>query len=581
MITSIRLLAALLPLAANAGATGVCGDPATPIHQVQGEGAASPLLGREVTVEGVMTLDARHPGGFKGFYLQQPDALTDGNPRTSEALFVYTDHSRGHPGDQVRVTGEVKEYHGLTELVAVQAMSVCGKRPMPAATDVSLPWSRSPESLENMRVRLTDPLVIVDTYNLGRYGELTLAPGDPVMPTEYMAPGPEALNRYQASRQQQITLDDGEGERDPRPVRWLQQVDSLRAGDTVSRLNGVLDFRFEQWRLQPEKAPVFTTTNPRPAPPPSRPDNHLRVVSMNLHNYFNGDGRGDGFPTSRGAQTPGALARQTRRLTSAIQAASPDILAVTELENDGYGNNSAIADLARRLGPAWRFVATPGADGNDEIRTALLYRSDRVRATGPGHRLSVGPFAGKGRPPLLQTFTPVGGNTGIQIVAAHLKSKSCRNAKGNNQARGDGQGCFATRRVAEAEAIITALADSKDSGKVAGTVLAGDFNSYAMEAPMQLLAEAGFTSLVHKYHPCGPDNCPHYSYRFRGHRGTLDYILASGSLVSRVGRALTWNINADEPRVLDYRRGKADISGPWRASDHNPVIVDLDLSQSR
>src|SRR5690606_34755718 len=68
----------------------------------------------------------------------------------------------------------------------------------------------------------------------------------------------------------------------------------------------------------------------------------------------------------------------------------------------------------------------------------------------------------------------------------------------------------------------------------------------------------------------------HHSYRYRGEKGSLDYALATRDLLPRVITAHTWNLNADEPRALGYQR-TPELSGPWRASDHHPVITDLRL----
>ena len=560
-----------------------CGAPATPVHDIQGPGSQSPMLGETVTVEGILTRDARYPGGFDGFYLQQADAETDDNPATSEALFVYTRKTRGQPGQRLRVTGTVKEYHGLTELVAIQTLSVCGQGQLPDAIDVSLPWPQAPESLENMRVRFHQPLTIVDHYNLAVYGELTLAAEDQVTATEYRAPGPEAAARNQYNREHRVTLDDGRAVRQPDPIPWppagLSYHRTLRTGDTVSGLHGVLDFRFDQWRLQPSRAPEFHITNPRPEAPAPVPEGAIRVMTLNLQNYFNGDGGGSGFPTARGAQTLEQFRAQQARLTHAITQAGPDILAVSELESDGYGANSATAQLSGALGSNWHFIATPGDDGSDEIRTGLLYRSDRVQPVGPANRLQTGIYARQGRPPLAQAFQVNDRGETLRVVAPHLKSKSCRNAKQGNADQNDGQGCFNQRRTREAIAITQWLASLPKTNNLMGTLIAGDLNSYARETPLQQFESAGYRSLVHHFQTCTSHACPHHSYRYQGMKGSLDYLLASGALIDQVIGARSWNINADEPRALAYPDTTTG-SGPWRASDHNPMITDIRV-QSR
>ncbi|MFP3976674.1 ExeM/NucH family extracellular endonuclease [Marinobacter sp. KMM 10035] len=578
-VGALIFILALLPASQILAATS-CGSPATPISEIQGRADSSPLVGHRVTVEGVLTLDARMRGGFTGFYLQQADAETDENPETSEALFVYTRKKTGTPGERLRVTGTVKEFHGLTELVNIKTIQSCGPAGLPEAQFLSLLQPGAFESLESMRVRIAQPLTIIDSWNLARYGELTLAVSDQVVPTEYQEPGPKAAADAARNQQQRLLLDDGRGVRQPTPIPWppggLTSTSTIRSGDSVHDIAGILDYRFGAWRIQPERPPIFSTVNTRPSAPP-RPDTpHIRVMTMNLENYFNGDGEGNGFPTTRGAPTTKAYKFQHKRLVEALQQPDPDILAVTELENDGYSETSAIAQLTRALGPDWSFIATPGADGNDQIRTGLLYRHDRVIAVGQPERLTNGLFRQQGRPPLMQAFRPRGQHSSIQVVVPHLKSKSCRGATGKNQDTNDGPGCYAHRRSEAAQALVQWLGQLPKTSAHVGTLITGDLNSYYKEAPLHTLKLAGFTSMVHHFHPCSAQQCDHYTFRYKGEKGTLDYALASSSLLPRVLNASTWAINADEPRALGY---KANLPGtaalPWRSSDHNPVIIDI------
>lgn len=70
-----------------------------------------------------------------------------------------------------------------------------------------------------------------------------------------------------------------------------------------------------------------------------------------------------------------------------------------------------------------------------------------------------------------------------------------------------------------------------------------------------------------------------------GQSGSLDYALTSTSLKAQVTGATVWHINADEPIVLSYNTefktdGPFDISDPYRSSDHDPVLVGLNLTNS-
>lgn len=591
------LLVGLLVLSGHVWAS--CGADALKISVVQGGGESSPLIGQTVTVEGIITLDSRDPGGWRGFYLQQADGETDNNPDTSDALFIYTDRAGGTLGTRARVTGRVKEYHGLTELTRVSDLTLCGSGPLPDAIPVQLPWPNQqlPEPLENMRVSLTRPLTLIGHYSFARYGELILADRPQVTPTEMRPPGPTARDLAQKQALNRLRLDDNRSTRNPDPLPWpaaqLAEGESIRAGDRIGGLIGILDYRFGHWRLQPTSDPELHRHNPRPEAPARSNGTTLRVVTLNLGNFFNGDGQDNDFENSRGARNKEEFAVQSSRMIAGLSALDADIIAAVEMENDGYGPDSAIADLATALGPDWRFVATPGATGSDAIRTDLLYRADRVRTLGQPLRLTSGAFAHRGRPPIAQLFQPlIDQGTShqqkpvVRIVVPHLKSKACGGARGADKDQQDGQACYASRRSEAADA----LADWLDSmpepenmtgtfaGLFAGNLVTGDLNSYAREWPIQRLEKAGLTNLIRARHQCRPDDCTQTTFRYQGRKGSLDYSLGSAPLLKYVVSAGVWQINAAEFLAIGYRGPiAAPADATWRSSDHNPVYTDLAL----
>nr|NIL94713.1 hypothetical protein [Woeseiaceae bacterium]NIP21375.1 hypothetical protein [Woeseiaceae bacterium] len=104
----------------------------------------------------------------------------------------------------------------------------------------------------------------------------------------------------------------------------------------------------------------------------------------------------------------------------------------------------------------------------------------------------------------------------------------------------------------------------------------GDMNAYFMEDPIEVFRSAGLVDLL-----AGESNP--YSYVFGGQSGALDHAFATSSLAPQVTGALEWHINADEPPVLDYNLefgrdpSLFDAATPYRASDHDPTLVGLDL----
>lgn len=130
----------------------------------------------------------------------------------------------------------------------------------------------------------------------------------------------------------------------------------MRAGDTLASVTGVIDFGLAtnsntglaDYRLHPTETPVFVRSNPRSATPPLVGGN-VKVASFNVLNYFNGDGLGGGFPTSRGASTAAEFSRQKAKIVAALSALNADVVGLMEIENDGDGSRSAIQDLVSGL----------------------------------------------------------------------------------------------------------------------------------------------------------------------------------------------------------------------------------------
>ncbi len=399
-----------------------------PIHEVQGAGAESPLVNQRVAIEGVVVGDFQNASELKGFYVQQEDATVDGDPATSEGIFVY-DGGNGSDvklGDRVRVTGQVREFNGLTELVGPLQVSVLASGvalPTPAGISLPLASADALERYEGMRVQLRQTLTVNEVYNLGRYGEVLLSSGGRQMtPTNVVAPGEQAKAMQARNDLDRILLDDGRSGQNPDPIRYpapeLSAYNSLRVGDRTSAIDGVLDYSAGSYRIQPLQTPTFEAANPRPAQPAV--EGRLRVASFNVLNYFNGDGKGGGFPTSRGANTAEEFQRQKAKIVAAILASKADIVGLMEIENDGYGEFSAIADLVNGLnaslpqGQRYAFVNPNRAKlGSDEIAVGLIYRGDKVRIYRSAAVLdsSVNPEFDdtRNRPTLAQTFQEING----------------------------------------------------------------------------------------------------------------------------------------------------------------------------
>ena len=564
-----------------------CGNPASLISEIQGISDISPLAGGNLVVEAVVTAAFNSDDGLGGFYIEAEADQRDSDPTTSEGLFVYAPGENVTIGQRLRIAGEVTEFGNLTELTNVTDIADCGTATLPAPVNLTLPWASAgaPEAFESMRVRFDEPLTVNDNYDLGRFGSLTLGSGRHFIPTTIAEPGADAAIVEELNALDRLILDDGSNRQNPAVVPYpspeLSASATVRAGDTVNDLAGVLDYRFSEWRLQPLSAPSFAQENPRPASPELEDSGNLVVASFNVLNYFNGDGMGGGFPTARGADDTEELSRQTAKLVSAITTLNADIVGLMEIENDGYGDNSAIAQLANSLGGNWSYV-DPGLPqlGGDAIAVGFIYNADRVDVVGNAATLATAPFDDLNRQPLAQTFRASDSDDAVTIAVNHFKSKGCGSAEGDDADQGDGQGCWNRVRTQASAALASWLASDPTGTGEEDVLIIGDLNAYAKEDPIRALTNSGYTDLV-----AMANGESAYSYVFFGQAGYLDHGLANTSLSPKVADTTVWHINADEPRALDYNTDfkspeqQASFYAPdsYRASDHDPVIIALNM----
>ncbi|MCF7221724.1 ExeM/NucH family extracellular endonuclease [Lysobacter sp. TLK-CK17T] len=560
------------------------------IGAVQGDRGRSPYVGEQVRVEGVVTADFTADDGLGGVYLQDAG---DGNPATSDAIFVPVAHDAPfrdllRRGARVGVQGRVAELDGggqvrLTALLA-DTVEQLGLGEV-AVTELRTPpvdWER----FEGMRVRIVAPLTVGSLGDLERYGEMLVSfDGRLWQPAERAAPDSDAARAIAADNaRRRLVLDDGRAG-DNRPLAgsiWPDGAAQLRSGSTIEAAEGILDHRHGRYRLQLDVPPTLVA-QPRP-PAPTVPGD-LRVAAFNLENLFNGDGRGGGFPTPRGARSPAQLQAQLDKLVATIRALDPDIAALMELENDGYGPDSSVATLVDALNDGgtgdWRFVE--GCDrncrregrgpGDDAIRVGLIYRAGRVRPQGRPAMLEGGPFGPRSRVPLAQAFAPQAGGPPLVVVANHFKSKGCNEAEGDD--RDNGAGCWNALRAESARRLSEWLATDPTRSGSDLAMIVGDLNAYAQEEPLRVLARAGWRDAFALAGSSGAGNEAPYSYVYEGEAGRLDHALLSPALAGRLRGAVEWHSNADEPRSASYwSRGRTD--GPWRSSDHDPLLLGFD-----
>ena len=546
------------------------------IGKVQGAGERSPLAGREVTVGGVVTAAfGSAPGG--GWFLQDGG---DGDAATSDALFVASTQTPT-AGERVRVRGAVLELdagNGTRTALQATVVTPLGKGKVRSVAIAAPPadWER----YENMRVRITVPLTVAGTHRAQKYGELIANFGERLRtPSDAAAPGDAARALAAENARRTLRLDDGSDVdmpdvNQPASIWYLPKTGLPRTGGRLSRVEGIVDQRGDGYRLQLTAKPAFRRASPSAAP---KVGGDVRIASFNLENFFNGDGRGGGFPTPRGARTPAELQTQLAKLVGTIRALDPDIAALMEVENDGFGADSAIATLVDALnasGGDWRAIVTDADQGGDQIRVGLIYRASRVSPVGTAATLTDDLFGSRSRPPLAQTFRAgTGKATGpaFTVVANHFKSKGCGNASGAEADQKDGQSCWNATRTESARRLDAWLrTDPTRSGSDLAMIV-GDLNAYSMENPVQAMIATGWRDAF-----AGQRGAAPYSYVYDSQIGRLDHALLSPAMAARLVGAAEWHSNADEPESHGYQARPGDRA-PWRSSDHDPLVVGFRL----
>lgn len=573
------------------------------IAQVQGTGDATPLAGTRVTVEGVVTGDYR-TGGYNGVTVQTAGSggRAPAAGTASDGIFVYlTSNAANHPsvavGDRVRVSGTASEFNGLTQVsIGAKAdVQVCEQAvALPAPVTLGLPLDPAGrESAESMLVTPVGPYTVSEVYNTNRYGEVVLAAGEhaAVIPTDLARPGtPEAQQVAAANRLGRLLVDDGRTTNlstDNTLPPYFSPTSPLRVGDRVEAFGPtVLSYGFNEWRLQPT-TPVsaatppagrttFTSTNPRTAAP-ENVGGDIRLASFNVLNYFVHFGG-----EARGADDEAGLVKQEAKIVAAINALGADVVALEEIENSVRFNTADPQQALKRLVAAlntaagagtWDYVRTPAqlppASQQDFITTAIIFKPAKVATRGESRSINDESIWFNAREPIAQSFTS--GAVTFTVVVNHLKSKSASDsATGDNADAGDGQGQFNGDRVRQARSLATFVDQLKTDSGSDDVLLLGDFNAYTHEDPMQVLYDKQYVDL---------NTTGEASYVFGGESGSLDHAIASPSLAARVTGVDVWQINSHESFAFQYDGHPAFYApNPYRASDHNPIVVGLDTA---
>ena len=569
------LLPCLAVLALPVAAAGSSGSaPFRLICQIQGSGPVSPFDGDLVETRGVVTFD-RDDSGEKGFFIQE--ANCDGNPTTSDALFVYTGEQIDlvSVGDFVELSGWVDEFLGMTEVSAgPEYIEVLGIMPLPAPVPFSPPWGKPAsngyfEAREGMRIAMAEAVVVGPTTTLGQVFVVDATLGVDRLLTG-MPTGPIVR-----------IVENG-------PFKIYPQV---RTGQHVTGLEGILDVNAGDFQVRLTATPTVIQS-PVNWPAGNGIAEDISFAGLNLYNLFDTI---DDPATQDPVIGVGAYQTKLEKLARMISGVlgEPLFIAVQEAEN-----GAVLQALANRpeIETQYGHALIDGPDFRG-IDVGLLYRLDRVvilsseprqgctalvDGLGPDGNLDPlnpintltcdldgqpGPDGNRlfSRPPLVvqlevcEEDCSLGGpTTPFWVISVHLKSKS----------QDSGIQYTLPRRLEQAAFLVEVVAEIQVGDPNAAVVLLGDFNDVMGSAPIELITGGGLINLMQ-----GVPYAARYTYIFDGVSQVLDHVFISRPLA---GDPLSMYFVRPQPYAADYPAELAGVAAtPLRASDHDPLLVTL------
>ncbi|MCB1055776.1 MAG: lamin tail domain-containing protein [Acidobacteria bacterium] len=544
------------------------------IYQIQGSGLTSPLLGQTVTTRDnvVTALDTN------GFFIQTPVSRTDGDPETSDGVFVFTGSAPlVAVGDSVDVTGEVQEFFDFTELggsVTVAINPVGYTLPAPVVFDELTPSPNQPQPANELE-RYEGMLVSFDGLVTGpsdRFGDVRVLADDArVFRTPgILYPGLPGLPVWDGDPQVFDLDPDGLGGPDV----------PLFAGQAVSA-TGPLAYAFSDYSLLPTSLTVGPVP-PLPRPVRAREAGELTIATQNMLRFFDDqDDPAISEPVLTTQEFDDLLGKFSLYIRTVLGA--PDILVTQEVEN-----LNVLERLAARLNaddPSLSYSAYL-EEGNDVggIDVGFLTKNDTIAVdavtqVGKNVLLSVDGSLLNDRPPLVldARYVAGGANFPITVIGVHQRSLSGIDDPGSNGLR------VKTKRFEQSEFLAGVIQDLQTTDPSIRLVVTGDFNALQFtdgyvdvlgmvtgnpdpagaELPAPDLVEP---DLVNQVLNVPADD--RYSFVFDGGAQVLDHSLTSQVLTPLVSGIEYARGNADSPDSL-----MADSLSPLRVSDHDGLVL--------
>jgi uncharacterized repeat protein (TIGR01451 family) len=554
------------------------------IHDIQGNGTASPLVGQTVSARGIVTLLKSN-----GFFLQEELADYDADPNTSEGIFVFTSSAPSVAvGDDATVTGTVVEFNGLTEISPVSNVTInSAGNTLPAA--ITLTLADLPSS-----ANFTQPqLEKYESMRLVAPSLTTVAPNDTFFDVyTVLASQPRPVREPGIPAADPIPPDPTTGLPDCCIPIWDMNPERLsvdtngRAGSTgetltsnvtLTNVAGPLDFSFGEYRLINE-ANLTRTADMSAVPVPTPAANEFTVAGYNIENFNNN-----------------ATQRQKAALTVRDVLILPDIIGTVEIFD--LADLQALATEIQTIsGVAYsaHLIEQDGTSEDSDQDVGFLVKTSRVSVTSVTAERAADTFINPNtglpetlhdRPPLVLrgTVDPSGPNPlPVIVVVNHTRSFIDIELVAGEGVR------VRAKRKAQAESLADLLNDLQTDNPGTPVIWVGDYNAFqfnngyddlisvlkGMPTPDDQIVVDQSPDLVNPDAYNLIEDVPgaqRYTFLFEGTPQALDHMLVNPlALALNTGIAVA-RVNADFPEASAAVYA-SNAARPERNSDHDPVV---------
>ncbi|MEK4484683.1 endonuclease [Psychrobacillus sp. FSL H8-0484] len=580
------------------------------IHDIQGANHKSSFDGQTVeNIQGVVTYSFKL-GTANYYHIQTPDALADTDAKTSEAILLFSGKNAWpiNVGDLVSVTGKVSEYvydgyagneRQVTDMKTTQInvrddqggnVKVIQKGmdlPKPIIIDEkNLPT----QSIDSDQLAQFNPDVdALDFWESIEGMRVEVGNVKTVAPQEHGDLVTVLENKQTNSLQGGILLEKDNQNADRIQFRLEPNSPArdfeVATGDKFKGpITGVVGYSFQNYKIYVSLDEMKAAHTKGAATPEQtkivKEDDKLTIASYNLENFSN--------------NTQSTTVDKAKKLARAIakDMQGPDIVGVTEVQdNNGQtaGDSKAdqsyqrlITEIENAGGPKYKYLNIDPVNNQDggapdaNIRVGFLYNPERVSlpegitagnaTTAVGYeneKLTLNPGRidpnnaafNSSRKPLAAQFNFQGES--VVVIANHWNSKN-----GDTPLFGSQQppvyGSEAQRKQI-ANVVSNFVKDIKTKNPDANVVSLGDFNDFQFSDALKIHEGDHMTNMINKV-----EASDRYTYVFQGNSQVLDHILVSNNLKDKTKIDIL-HINADF----------TDMAG--RASDHDPVMVQIDL----